>query len=98
MRAPRVVAKGSKLVAGRIVEIARDASVPVLHAPSLARALSAHTEVGQEIPGPLYNAAAEVLAWVYQLRRFEAAGGERPREPSGLQVPPELDPGAAATA
>jgi flagellar biosynthetic protein FlhB len=98
MRAPRVVAKGSKLVAGRIVEIARDASVPVLHAPSLARALSAHTEVGQEIPGPLYNAAAEVLAWVYQLRRFEAAGGERPREPSGLRVPPELDPGAAATA
>jgi flagellar biosynthetic protein FlhB len=54
--------------------------------------------VGQEIPGPLYNAVAEVLAWVYQLRRFQAAGGERPREPSDLEVPPELDPGPADTA
>jgi flagellar biosynthetic protein FlhB len=98
MRAPRVVAKGSMLIAQRIVEIAREASVPVLRTPPLARALFTHSEVGQEIPGPLYNAVAEVLAWVYQLRRFEAGGGERPREPSGLQVPPELDPGPAATA
>jgi flagellar biosynthetic protein FlhB len=95
MRAPRIVAKGSMLIAERIVEIARDASVPVLRAPPLARALFAHAEVGQEIPGALYNAVAEVLAWVYQLRRFETAGGERPREPSGLTVPPELDPGPA---
>jgi flagellar biosynthesis protein FlhB len=93
MRAPRVVAKGSMLIAERILEIAQSASVPVLRAPPLARALFAHAQVGQEIPGPLYGAVAEVLAWVYQLRRFEAAGGERPREPSGLSVPPELDPG-----
>ncbi len=96
MRAPRVVAKGSMLIAERIVEIARGASVPVLRAPPLARALFTHAEVGQEIPGPLYNAVAEVLAWVYQLRRYETAGGERPREPSGVQVPPGFDPGPAA--
>jgi flagellar biosynthetic protein FlhB len=36
---------------------------------------------------------AEVLAWVYQLRRFESVGGERPREPTLLPVPEELDPG-----
>jgi flagellar biosynthesis protein FlhB len=97
MRAPRVVAKGSMLIAERIVEIARDAAVPVLRAPSLARALFTHAEVGQEIPGPLYNAVAEVLAWVYQLRRFHASGGEAPREPSGLEVPPGFDPGPAST-
>jgi flagellar biosynthetic protein FlhB len=97
MRAPRVVAKGSLLIAERIVEIARDAEVPVLRAPPLARALFAHAEIGQEIPGPLYNAVAEVLAWVYQLRRYEAgSGGERPREPSGLDVPADMDPGPAA--
>jgi flagellar biosynthetic protein FlhB len=98
MRAPRVVARGSMLIAERINEIARDAAVPVLRAPPLARALFAHAGMGQEIPGPLYNAVAEVLAWVYQLRRFQAAGGERPRAPSDLEVPPELDPGPADTA
>ena len=82
MRAPRVVAKGSLLVAERIAELARDNGVPVLRAPPLARALFAHAEVGREIPGALYNAVAEVLAWVYQLRRFEAGDGERPAEPA----------------
>jgi flagellar biosynthetic protein FlhB len=43
----------------------------------------------------LYNAVAEVLAWVYQLRRFEAGGGERPVEPAALPVPAGLDPGTA---
>jgi flagellar biosynthetic protein FlhB len=95
MRAPRVVAKGSLLVAGRIIELARDNGVPVLRAPPLARALFAHAEVGQEIPGALYNAVAEVLAWVYQVRRFEAGEGERPAEPGALPVPADLDPGPA---
>jgi len=99
MRAPRVVARGSLLVADRIVELARAGGVPILQAPPLARALFAHAQVGQEIPGRLYSAVAEVLAWVYQVRRFEAEGGEPPREPVVLPVPPELDPGhAAATA
>jgi flagellar biosynthetic protein FlhB len=95
MRAPRVVAKGVMLVADRIVELARANRVPILRAPRLARALFFHSEVGEEIPGTLYNAVAEVLAWVYQLRRFEAEGGEPPREPVALPVPPELDPRAA---
>jgi flagellar biosynthetic protein FlhB len=98
MRAPRVVAKGSLLVAERIAALARDNGVPVLRAPPLARALFAHAEIGQEIPGALYNAVAEVLAWVYQLRRFEAGEGERPLEPVALPVPAELDPGHGVTA
>ncbi len=98
MRAPRVVAKGALHVAERIVEIARDADVPVLRAPPLARALYAHAELDLEIPGALYNAVAEVLAWVYQVRRHAASGGEAPREPSSLAVPPELDPGPGVAA
>jgi flagellar biosynthetic protein FlhB len=93
MRAPRVVAKGSLLVAERIVELAREAQVPVLRSPPLARALFAHAEVGRDIPAALYTAVAEVLAWVYQLRRFESVGGEVPREPTAVPVPAELDPG-----
>jgi flagellar biosynthetic protein FlhB len=96
MRAPRVVAKGSLLVAERIVQLARDADVPVLRSPPLARALFAHAQLGRDIPAPLYAAVAEVLAWVYQLRRFESAGGEAPQEPAAVAVPAELDPGEGA--
>ena len=87
--APRVVAKGTDLVAARIREAAAKHGVPLLEAPPLARALHASTEIGQEIPAPLYSAVAQVLAWVYQLRR---ATGPQPVGPTDLPVPPELDP------
>ena len=96
MRAPWLVAKGTLRVAGRMVDLARASDVPVLSAPPLARALMAHAALGRDIPAPLYNAVAETLAWVYQVRRFKTAGGEAPREPSALPVPPALDPGAAS--
>jgi flagellar biosynthetic protein FlhB len=92
MRAPRVVAKGSLLLAERIVELGQAAGVPMLLAPSLARALFTHAEVGRDIPAALYTAVAEVLAWVYQLRRAQAGGEEEPRPPVDLPVPPNLDP------
>ena len=78
MAAPRVVAKGADLLALRIRDLARDAKVPVLQAPPLARALYAHTEVDQEIPARLFGAVAQVLAWVYQLRDAMAAGRPLP--------------------
>lgn len=92
MRAPVVVAKGSHLTALRIREIAEENHVPVLEAPPLARALHKHTELGESIPEALYTAVAEVLAYVYQLRRYEKQGGTRPQEPDKLPVPVELDP------
>jgi len=97
-RAPVVVAKGSQLLALRIREIAEENHVPILEAPPLARALHKHTELGETIPEALYTAVAEVLAYVYQLRRFETAGGERPVEPADLPVPVELDPAAGMIA
>ena len=93
MGAPRVVAKGMNLIAQNIRELAAANSVPLLEAPPLARALYRHTEIGEAIPAALYNAVAEVMAWVYQLNHFIAQGGLPPQEPTDLPVPPDLDPG-----
>ncbi|MCX7194076.1 MAG: flagellar biosynthesis protein FlhB [Proteobacteria bacterium] len=96
MSAPTVVAKGSHLIAQRIREIAIENHVPILEAPPLARALHKHTEIGDSIPEALYTAVAEVLAYVYQLKRYKTEGGSRPDAPGNLPVPAELDPGVAA--
>jgi flagellar biosynthetic protein FlhB len=91
MRAPKVVAKGKNLIALKIREIAAEHRVPLLEAPPLARALYHNVKLEQEIPGALYGAVAEVLAWVYQLRRFADEGGMAPVAPTELDVPAELD-------
>ncbi|MDU5689549.1 MAG: flagellar biosynthesis protein FlhB [Citrobacter freundii] len=91
MSAPKVVAKGAGLVALRIREIGAEHRVPTLEAPPLARALYRHAEIGQQIPGQLYAAVAEVLAWVWQLKRWRLAGGKRPPQPENLPVPEALD-------
>jgi flagellar biosynthetic protein FlhB len=90
--APRVVAKGADLMALRIRDTAKGASVPVLQAPVLARALYAHAELDREIPVALYSAVAQVLAYVYQLRAALAGRARMPGELPELQVPRELDP------
>lgn len=73
MNAPRVVAKGKGWLAQRIREEALRWHVPIVPNPPLARSLYAEVEVGHEIPTTLYQAVAEVLAYVYRLRR-----GRRP--------------------
>lgn len=95
MRAPRVIAKGTDLVALRIRAMAEEHKIPVLEAPPLTRALYRHTKLGDEIPAALYAAVAEVLAWAYQLQRA-AEGGATPRTPRDLPVPDSLDPLALA--
>jgi len=92
MRAPTVVAKGTDEVAAKIRELAAEHKVAMLEAPPLARALYRHTELGDEIPAPLYTAVAEVLAYVFQLRAYGKHGGVQPVVPDHLDVPPELDP------
>lgn len=91
MSAPKVVAKGAGLIALRIREIGQENRVPILEAPPLARALYRHAEIGQQIPGTLYAAVAEVLAWVWQLKRWRLAGGVPPKKPENLPVPEALD-------
>lgn len=73
MPAPRVAAKGQDLVARRIKDIARDAHVPIVENRPLARALYASTEVGDLVPAELYQAVAEVLAYVYRLKHRRRA-------------------------
>lgn len=85
--APVVVAKGAGEVALRIRELASEHNVLMLEAPPLARALYRHCDIGQSIPTELYNAVAEVLAWVYGVRRWRLAGGLPPRKPENLPVP-----------
>lgn len=68
-RAPVVVAKGIDEVALRIKEIAKEKGIPVLERPPLARALHKHVKEGRTIPANLFKAVAEVLAYVYRLRR-----------------------------
>lgn len=91
MTAPRVIAKGTDLLALKIRDVAKANAVPVLQSPMLARALYAHAEIDQEIPGALYTAVAQVLAWVYQFKAAMNGQGRMPADPQP-QVPPELDP------
>lgn len=91
MSSPKVVAKGAGEVALRIRELGAEHRVPILEAPPLARALFRHSEIGQHIPGTLYAAVAEVLAWVWQLRRWKMEGGLIPKKPENLPVPEGLD-------
>ena len=65
--APEVVAKGQDLVALKIREIAADHRVPVVENKPLARSLHASVEVGQQVPEELYEAVAQVLAYVYRV-------------------------------
>jgi flagellar biosynthetic protein FlhB len=83
MEAPVVVAKGADLVAAAIREVAEEHKVPLLEAPPLARALFHSVDIGQAIPAGLYVAVAEVLSWVYQIRRLGGTDSE--------PAPPKID-------
>jgi flagellar biosynthesis protein len=65
-RAPRVVAKGERLLAERIIEIARAHGIHIHEDPDLVAVL-ATLDINREIPEALYHAVAEVLAFVYRL-------------------------------
>lgn len=66
--APVVLAKGEDFLAQKIKEVARDNHIEIVENKPLARMLYANVDVGQEVPPELYQAVAEVLAFVYSLR------------------------------
>ena len=78
MRAPKVVAKGVDEMALAIRDVAGKHRIAVLEAPPLARALYRQAQVDQEIPVKLYAAVAQVLSYVFQLRRWHPAHGPAP--------------------
>lgn len=69
MESPKLVAKGTELIAKKIIDIAREHEVPVIENPPVARALFRLVEPNCYIPPDLYKAVAEILLFVYSLRR-----------------------------
>ena len=70
MRAPKIVAKGTRLNALQIREIATEHQIPIVENIPLARLMFKYGRVGGEIPAELYAAVAEVLAWVYRVNAY----------------------------
>ena len=89
--APVLLAKGSDFLALKIREIAAANEILLLESPALARSIYYSTELEQEIPGGLYLAVAQVLAYVYQIRQYRAGKGKRP-DPlkDDLPIPSDL--------
>ena len=89
--APVLVAKGADLIAQQIRMVGQGNDVPLLSAPPLARAIFYNTEIGEEIPAGLYIAVAQVLAFVFQLRRYRNRGGNKPQlNTEDLPIPDEF--------
>ncbi len=69
MKAPVVLAKGKLNIAEEIKKIAENVNIPIIENEELARAIFSSTKVGNAVPGELYQAVAEVLAFVYKLKK-----------------------------
>jgi len=69
MPSPKVIAMGGDLLAEKIKQVARDNKIPIVENKPLARTIFKTLKIGQFIPRELFNAVAEVLAYVYRLRR-----------------------------
>ncbi len=67
--APQVIAKGADLVAEKIKELAKQHNIPIVENKPLARTIYKTLKIGQVIPRELFVAVAEVLSYVYRLRR-----------------------------
>jgi flagellar biosynthesis protein FlhB len=70
MKAPRIIAKGARLNALKIREVAAQHQIPIIENKPLARMMFKHGRVGGEIPVQLYAAVAELLAYVYRINRY----------------------------
>lgn len=69
MAAPQLIAKGADAVAEKIKELAREHNIPVLENKPLARTIYKTLKIGQAIPRELFTAVAQVLSYVYKLKR-----------------------------
>ncbi|POF28213.1 flagellar biosynthesis protein FlhB [Roseibium marinum] len=76
MGAPLCLAKGTDAVALRIREVAKENEIPVIENPPLARALYATVDIDQDVPEEHYKAVAEVIGFVFRMRRRAAWRGK----------------------
>ena len=70
MNAPEVTAKGINKIAEKIKEIAKEADIVIVENPPIARLLYKRSKIGETIPEDMYNAIAEILAYVYKLKNY----------------------------
>ncbi len=90
-RAPILLAKGTDLVAMRIRAVAIKHEVILMESPMLARSIYYHTKLNAEIPAGLYKAVAQVLAYVYQLKKSGGSYSSKPRTmKDDLPIPDDL--------
>jgi flagellar biosynthetic protein FliR/FlhB len=68
--APVVLAKGADIIAQRIKDIAKENKIPIFENKQLARTLYASVEIDQQVPVELFQAVAEIIAYVYSLRKM----------------------------
>ncbi len=76
MDSPMLIAKGTELIAKKIINIAKEHNVPVIENPPVARALFRMVDINQSIPPELYKAVAEILIFVYKMKN---PSNKRPR-------------------
>ena len=76
-RAPKVTAKGSGLIAEKIIELAKSHGVPIQEDPALVQILS-QLDFHQEIPPSVYLVVAEILAFIYSVNNKYRARGQAP--------------------
>ena len=88
--APLLLAKGTDFIALKIREIGVQHNIQLLESPALARSIYYSTELEEEIPAGLYLAVAQVLAYVYQIRQYQAGKGKAPEPLKDLPIPPDL--------
>lgn len=89
--APIVLAKGVDELAMQIRKIAKGNEVPIVESPILTRSLYHTTEVGDQIPDQLFTAVAQVLAYVFQLKRYQKGRGRKPTNLSkNLPIPEDM--------
>lgn len=72
MNAPKLIAKGQDLIAQKIRDLAVEHNIPIVQNPPLARALYAAVDIDQEVPPEHYKAVAEIIGYVYRLRRGQS--------------------------
>ena len=87
--APKVIAKGADFMAQKIKEIAEKSGVVIFEQPQLARALYFTTEINHDIPRALFEAVAEVIAYVFKLNSF-SGNGQSVKKPI-LKIPSEMN-------
>lgn len=74
MESPMLIAKGTELIAKKIIQIAAENGVPIIDNPPVARALFRMVDVNQLVPPDLYKAVAEILLFVYNLKNNQNQG------------------------